>query len=458
MSDYNDSPSRPKNSKVLGKIKSSLFERTLSVAKIGLNAGLKYAAHKASGQSNEQFLTNQATYLSQELGELKGSLMKAGQMLSMYGEYFFPPQANEWLKKLQTDSPPVEWSVIKSYLESYFDADLLDELEIEPKAVGTASMGQVHRAKIKATGEKIALKIQYPHLDKAIDSDIKALKTLLGLAKILPDGLNLDPVFEEIKSMLRQELDYCFEAKQTQKYYALVGQDSRFVVPRVYERYSNAKVLATEFIDGLKADHPLVAALSDQRRNRIAENFIDLYFKELFSWNFIQTDPHLGNYKIQIDPLGQDRIVLLDFGACREFPEDFMKSYRGLIKGSIIYDRDLFMQSAKNLGFIIDSDSEEYIKTFESFCYETVEPFWSAQDPRNINQKINHDGLYHWKETDLPSRVVKKAFQFKNFDLRTPPQNILFLDRKTGGVFIFLSVLKARINARNIVDPYLNSF
>ena len=458
MSDNNDSPLGPKNSKSLSKIKSSLFERTLSVAKIGLNAGLKYAAHKATGQSNEQFLTNQATYLSQELGELKGSLMKAGQMLSMYGEYFFPPQANEWLKKLQTDSPPVEWSVIKSYLETYLDSNLLDELEIEPKSIGTASMGQVHRAKIKATGEKIALKIQYPHLERAIDSDVRALKTLLGLAKILPDGLNLDPVFEEIKMMLRQELDYKFEATQTQKYYNLVGSDTRFIVPRVFERYSNAKVLATEYIEGLKADHPIVLALSEQRRNKIAENFIDLYFKELFSWNFVQTDPHLGNYKIQIDPHGNDKIVLLDFGACKEFPDDFMSAYRGLIKGSIIFDRDLFIASAKNLGFIIDSDSAEYIQTFESFCYETVEPFWSAQDPRNINQKISPDGKYHWKDTDLPSRVVKKAFQFKNFDLRTPPQNILFLDRKTGGVFIFLSVLKAHFNARNIVDQYLKSF
>lgn len=456
MSDNNKGDKSHKNSH-LSKIKSSLFERSLSVAKIGLNAGLKYAAHKATGQNLDDFMINQASFLTKELGQLKGSLMKAGQMLSMYGEYFFPPQANEFLKKLQTDSPPVAWPVMKSYLENYLSPELLDELEIEPQALGSASMGQVHRARVKSTGEKIVLKIQYPNLEQAIDSDIKALKTLLNFSKLIPSELNLDPVFEEIKLMLRQELNYTTEAELTVKYGDLIKDDPRFIVPKVFLRYSNERVLATEYLDGLKADHPLVQSLSQQRRDRLSENFIDLYFKELFTWNLVQTDPHLGNYKIQIDPLGNDRLVLLDFGACGQFPHEFIQAYRGMIKGSIVFDRDLFIQSAEKLGFIIPTDSPEYIKTFESFCYETVEPFWKHDDPRNINKKISAEDKYHWKETDLPARVVKKAYQFKNFDLRTPPKDILFLDRKTGGVFIFLSVLNAHINARKIVDPYLNS-
>jgi len=456
MSDNNKGDKSPKKNE-LNKIKSSLFERSLSVAKIGLNAGLKYAAHKASGKNLDQFMIHQASFLTQELGQLKGSLMKAGQMLSMYGEYFFPPQANEFLKKLQTDSPPLEWSVMKTNIENYLSPDLLDELEIDPVSIGSASMGQVHKAKIKSTGEKIVLKIQYPNLEQAIDSDIKALKTLLNFSKLIPSELNLDPIFEEIKLMLRQELNYETEAQLTLKYREMIKDDSRFKVPQVFLKYSNQKVLATEYLEGFKADHPMIQALSQPRRDRLAENFIDLYFKELFSWNLVQTDPHLGNYKIQIDPLGQDKLILLDFGACSQFSESFIKSYRGMIKGSIIFDRDLFLKSSAELGFINSTDSKEYLQAFESFCYETVEPFWSYSDPRNTDQKISPDGKYHWKNNDLPARVVKKAYQFKNFDLRTPPKDILFLDRKTGGVFIFLSVLKAHINARKIVDPYLNS-
>ncbi len=439
----------------LTNIKSSLFSRGLSVAKLGLNAGLKYAGTKVGQSSMDEFWTSQAGLFTKEFGELKGSLMKAGQMLSMYGEYFFPPQANEILKTLQSDSPAIEWPMMKETLEKHMSAELIDELEIDPEAIGCASMGQVHKARIKKTGEIIALKIQYPGLDKAIDSDVKALRTLLKVSQILPDSIDLNPVFEEIKSMLRQELNYTEEAELTRRYRALVLKDNRFYVPKVYDRYSNQKVLATEYVDGLKADHPLIQTLSQKRRNRLAENFLDLYFKEIFEWNLVQTDPHLGNYKIQIDSLGNDRLVLLDFGACREFGLNFMKSYRQMVKGSVIFDEKMFLQASRKLGFITETDSDEYIQIFSDFCYETVEPFWTPEDPRNKSNKIAADGTYHWKQTDLPGRVVKKAMQFKNFDLRTPPREIIFLDRKTGGVFIFLSVLKAEINARKIIDPYL---
>lgn len=428
--------------KELKNIKSSLLSRSFSVAKLGLGASLKYAGSKITQRPLEDFLNSQALSFAKELGELKGSLMKAGQMLSMYGEYFLPPQANKVLKSLQSESPPIEWATMKKYLSKYLSKDLMAELEIDPVSIGSASMGQVHKARIKSTGEWIAIKIQYPDVDKAIDSDISALKTLLKLSKVLPVGLDLTAVFEEVKSMLRQELDYDGEAQLTIQYRELIKDDPRFIVPKVYLRYSNKNVLSTEYIEGLRADDPLVQSLSQKRRDRLSEEFLELYFKEIFEWNLIQTDPHLGNYKIQIDALGNDRLVLLDFGACRAFSNKFMKSYRRMIKGSVLKDDKLFLAAAADLGFIIKGDQPEYIKAFTEFCYETVEPFQS-------------EGNYHWKNSDLPGRVVKKAIQFKNFDLRSPPREILFLDRKTGGVFIFLSVLKADINARKIINSYL---
>lgn len=448
----------PDNSHKKGKlsqIKSSVFSRGLAVAKIGLNAGVKYASTKVSQGSMDDYLVSQAGHITKEIGQLKGSLMKAGQMLSMYGEYFLPPQANNLLKTLQSDSPSLEWSTMSDYLSQFLSAELLAELEIEQESIGSASMGQVHKAKILSTGETIALKIQYPNVEKAIGSDVAALKTLLKMTKILPAGIDLDPVFEQIKLMLHQELDYAKEADLTEKYGEYVAGDDRYKVPKVYRRYSNNKVLATEYLEGFKADHALVQSLSQKRRNRLSENFLELYLKEIFDWNLVQTDPHLGNYKIQLDPMGNDKIVLLDFGACASFSEDFIKTYQRMIKGSVVHDEELFLKAAAGLGFIIPSDSKEYIDIFSSFCYETVEPFWTPDDKRNTKGKVLPDGTYNWKETDLPGRVVKKAVQFKNFDLRSPPKEILFLDRKTGGVFIFLAVLKAHINARKIIDPFL---
>lgn len=443
--------------KKLSQIKSSVLSRSLSLAKIGINAGIKYASTKVTNTPIESFINSQTIQLAKEFGELKGSLMKAGQMLSMYGEHFLPAEANNALKALQSDSIPFEWYVMEKHLRTYLDDDLLQELDINPESIGTASMGQVHLATIKSTGQRIALKIQYPDVDKAIDSDVAALRKILSVSKILPSGIDLTKVFDEIKSMMRQELDYILEAQKTQRYFDLLKDDDRYIVPEIHTRYSNQRVLATTYIEGLKADHNLVQAISEARRNRLAENFLELYFKEIFDWNYVQTDPHLGNYKIQLDSSGKgnDRIVLLDFGATTEFSESFIGHYRKMIKGAIILDRPMFYEAAQNLGFINDQDTEEYKKIFEDFCFQTVEPFWNPSDPRNTDNKVAADGTYDWKKNDLPSRVVKTALQFRNFALRPPPQDMLFLDRKTGGVFIFLSVLRARINARKIIDPFL---
>ncbi len=431
------------SSKKLSQIKSSVFSRSLSLAKLGLAAGLKYTSSKITNSPLDELLNSQALLLTKEFGELKGSLMKAGQMLSMYGEHFLPPEAVKTLKTLQSDSPAMEWSLMRQQLERYLAPEALSELEINPEPIGNASMGQVHLATILASGRKIALKIQYPDLERAIDSDVAALKKILSLTKILPSGLDLTNVFEEIKMMLRQELDYNFEANQTRTYRELLQADSRFIVPEVFERYSNGRVLATEYVEGLRTDHPLVQGLSNARRNRLSENFLELCFREIFEWNFVQTDPHLGNYKVQIDSLGADRLVLLDFGATKKFDESFIAHYRRMIKGAILEDAALFLNGAGGLGFVREGDKKDYVETFQRFCYETVEPFKSAGD-------------YNWKTNDLPNRVIKSALQFRNFDLRAPPRDILFLDRKTAGVFTFLSGLEAKINARKIIDPFLN--
>lgn len=428
--------------KKLTQIKSSVFSRSLSLAKLGVNVGLKYASTKISNTPFEEFINTQAHSITKEFGELKGSVMKAGQMLSVYGEHFFPPEATQVLKTLQSDSPSIEWPVMREYISEYLDQELLDELEINPDPIGSASMGQVHLAIIKKTHEKIALKIQYPDVDKAIDSDVAALKRILSLSKILPAGVDLTNVFEEIKTMLRQELDYVREAEHTQRYYNLTLGDDRFVIPKVFSKYSNNKVLATEYIEGLKPDHQLIQSLSDTRRNRLAANFLDLYFKEIFDWSFVQTDPHIGNYKIQIDSKGNDRLVLLDFGATKQYDSAFISSYKKLIKGAVFENETIFTAGATELGFIIKSDPKDYIEAYKSFCYEMVEPFKA-------------ENTYSWKNNDLPKRIIKKAMQFKNYDLRSPPQDIIFLDRKTAGVFTFLAILNADINARRIIEPYL---
>lgn len=452
--------------KKLGKIKSSVFSRGLSLAKLTLGGSVQLAGHglerifandAKKQESWKKFLSSQALGLSGELGDLKGSLMKAGQMLSMYGEYFLPPEANQFLKSLQSNSAPVEWTFMESVLKKRLSAKQLSQLEIDPRPIGTASLGQVHKAKVIKTGEWIALKIQYPGVDKAIESDLKMLKTFLKFMDILPKDFNSEPMFKEVSLMLHQEVDYAQEMKATEDYARRLKGDSRFVIPRVIKEFCGEKVIATSFESGVSTDDPSVLNLSATRRNKLASHFLDLYFTELCEWGLFQTDPHLGNYKIRINPNGEDQIVLLDFGATRQYDEEFLKAYREMIRSASLGNRKKIRSTSLTLKFLHKDDPEDLKVLFEDFVIASVEPFQTPDQVEPQYKKFfNEQGYYKWKETDLPTRLTKMVFQIiQNYKVRSPPSEVIFLDRKSGGVFIYLATLRAEINSKAIFEKHL---
>lgn len=449
----------------LSKIKSSVFSRGLSIAKMTLNTSAGLAAHSIGTLlSNSEtkdakwkdFLQNQAAGLSEELGKLKGSLMKAGQMLSMYGEHFLPPEANQFLKNLQSNSQAIKWEVIEKIIQERMSPEQLAQLEIDPEPIGTASLGQVHRAQVKATGEWIALKVQYPGVDKAIDSDLKALRQFLSLSKLLPKDVNLDPLFAEVRSMLSQEIDYDKEIAHTKSYAARLQGDERYVVPQIKDEFCAPKIIATSWEKGLSPDDPMVKQLSQQRRNQLGLNFLNLYFIELFQWGIVQTDPHLGNYKVRLNPEGKDQLVLLDFGAVRDYPQEFLQPYYRMIKSLERNDLEGLRQAAMDLKFLYEADAPKLKQSFEDFCLMTMEPFLDPKDIRANKNFMADSGNYDFKNSDLPQRATKKGFEImQNFKLRAPPSEILFLDRKTGGVFIFLRVLETNLRGRESLMQFL---
>lgn len=465
MPDNKGSKPNNKNSKTISKIKSSVWDRSFSLTKLSVKAGataLKESILSLKNKTDDDplwknIMKEHAGTISRELGELKGSLMKAGQMMSMYGEYFLPPETNEVLKSLQSDSPPVAFEYIENIIRQELGDEKLNELEIENQSWATASLGQVHRAKIKSTQEWIVLKVQYPRIEEAIDSDVAALKRILQIMKLLPKEMAFESVFTEIKEMLHFETDYNREADFTEKFAKLLEQDQRYVVPRVYRRYSTKKILATSFERGIRADDPIIKSLPQDRRNRLAEAFLDLYFKELFQWRQMQTDPHAGNYRIRVSADGKDQIVLFDFGATREFPESFMNPYYRMIQASLRGDNDAFNQAATELKFIFHNDDPQLKDLFTEFCFQMIEPFLEPHDSRNPMQFMDAQGHYDFKKTTLPTRVTQKAWQIiKTFKWRSPPREIIFLDRKTGGVFIFLALMEAKFPARRVLLPYLS--
>ncbi|MBX3023147.1 MAG: AarF/ABC1/UbiB kinase family protein [Bdellovibrionales bacterium] len=432
----------PQKKEALRQIRTGILSRGLSLAK---------ASIKASRMAAQGILTDRPIWLGQvesliaELGQLKGTAMKVGQTLSMYGEHLLPKEVNELLKTLQSNSPPLHWDAILPILEKQLGADKLSELEIEPTPVASASIGQVHRARIKATGEVLAVKVQYPGVDSAVETDLKLLKFILNVSDLVPRGPRFDQVFEEIRVMFHQEINYERELEYAQMFYRLLKDDERYIVPKPYERYCTRKILTTAFIEGVSADSSQAQALPLERRNQLGLSFLHLYLRELFEIRQMQTDPHLGNYRIHISPDGHDRLVLFDFGAVRDVPTEFLKSYALLVEGGIYEQARLVEKGGRRLGLLQPQDTLELVKDYVDLCFLLTEPFKNS--------------VYDWGASDLPKRVAAKVSRIAvSYKLRAPPRELVFLDRKLGGVFIFLSVLKCKMDGRPAVEAALKSY
>jgi predicted unusual protein kinase regulating ubiquinone biosynthesis (AarF/ABC1/UbiB family) len=454
---------KEKAASTLKKIRSGALSRGLALARVSLGAGARAASHAISNvmgsgaaedvQSRKlAHLKAQLTVLAKELGSLKGSVMKVGQMLSLYGEHFLPPEVNVVLKSLQSQSPPVAWKEMEKVLKRQLPPERLAELEIEQTSMAAASLGQVHRARRKSDGKLLALKIQYPGVEKAIESDIRALKGILNVSKLIPGGPRYDALFDEVRDMLKLEVDYRRELASTQVFREFFRDTPELVLPEVFPEYSNKRVIATSLEMGEPIDSPRVRGLPQQRRDRLARIVLEEYFREFYRLHQVQTDPHFGNYRIRIDDEtgpGQspekykDQLIMFDFGAVRKFSDEFVRAHSAMLRGSMEGDVAVVRAAAERLGFMRPDDPPELVQKFYDFCVAFLEPFAS-------------DTPYDWGASDLPKRIMKDGMALAmGFKLRAPPQEVVFLDRKIGGVFIFLQVLGARVAGREILLRHL---
>jgi predicted unusual protein kinase regulating ubiquinone biosynthesis (AarF/ABC1/UbiB family) len=405
-------------------------------------------------------LTEQAQLLAEELGKLKGSIMKVGQVLALYGEHFFlPPEVVEVLRTLQDSSPPLEWQALQPVLERELGTRRLAELEVEPQALAAASLGQVHQARRLRDGRELCIKIQYPGIAESIDSDLNTLGTLLLFSQVLPAGFNLSEMMAEVRSMLAREIDYEQELRTTSRFRQLLQDDNRFRIPETFPEYSTPRILTTAYEPGLTVDGPLTQALSQVRRNRLGAAALELFLREFFCWNLMQTDPHFGNYRIHPDPAGeQDQLILLDFGAVRQFPDAFRYAYYEMVRGAFWKDKERLWRAAVGLHFMPADTPRLALERFAEMCFLIVEPFTEPDSQGLVAPFINANGDYCWGASNLPQRVALAASKASlSFSFRIPPKEFIFLHRKLGGVFVFLATLNVELNARPLLLPYMGA-
>ncbi len=455
-------PDKPKN---VHRIKTGSFERRLSFTRSGLLAGGRMMAQapglwlgSKQGKANrrQRMLSEEARHLVKELGDLKGGAVKIGQMMALYGEHFLPAEVTEALHTLEDRTVALHWSSIEKVLQAELGEEKLQHLDIEQEPIGAASLGQVHRATDRKTGQQLCMKIQYPGVAETVDNDVDSVATMLKMANLITATEEFSAWLEEVRVMLHREVDYSIELETTQRFREMLQQDERFVVPEMFPQLSTSHVLTMSYESGYGLSSKEVQALPQQRRDTLGAQALELFLREVFDWGEIQTDPNFGNYRIRIaeDEGGVDQIVLLDFGAVQRYEQAFLQPLKDMIIGAYENDLAKVQRAAIALDFIKADYPDDVRESFTEVCAGIIEPLVFEADTVP-EYALNAEGQYKWKDSDLPTRIAKRAAKssFSRY-FRIPPKEFLFLNRKLIGVYTFIAVLDAQFNGSSILRPY----
>lgn len=376
-----------------------------------------------------------AELLAARLARLRGAAMKVGQMLSLEGDNMLPPEFAKALEILRSSAHQMPRDQVRGVLEAEFGRDFRDRfgsLSLEPMAA--ASIGQVHAATTKS-GEPIVLKIQYPGVAESIDSDVDNLRSLLQLARLLPGDLDVDALAREVKEELRREVDYARELRQVGLYREALGQRDGVFVPRAHPELSTPRILVLDHAPGVEL-LKFSEGADQQTRDRLGRMLLDLLLVELFEIRLMQTDPNPANYLYDAET---EKLVLLDFGAARAVPEKVSAIYRKAFVGLAQRDRSVLAEVLDELGLSTRPDSPVRDMIID-LSLESSEAF--------------DGGLYDFGATDLADRlqVHGRKLARHHKDMKSPPPEFIFFQRKLGGTFLLCRQLKARIDCRQLLE------
>lgn len=381
-----------------------------------------------------------ARRLAESLASMRGAAMKLGQLLSLEADDLLPGEVADILGTLRDAGDAMPREQLEKVLRRAWGEGWRErfvDFDFEP--IAAASIGQVHTATTR-DGRELALKIQYPGVARSIDSDVDNLATALRLARVLPREIDFTPLLAEAKRQLREEADYETEAGHLRRYGALLADEPRVVVPAVHDDFSTKTILAMDRLYGVPLEDLSGAGYDDARRDETAALLLRLVLREFFEFHFVQSDPNFANYLL----LRDGRVGLVDLGAGYAAPPALCRSYARLFGAALRDDRRGMAECAEEIGFVEPGDEAAAREALVDLIRLVTEPFRS-------------DGPYDFAASDLPlrAREASMALVFERRFWRPPPPPTIFLQRKLGGTFLLCVRLRARVDARALLEAAL---
>lgn len=414
---------------------------TASVA--GQYAGQKarrmFRSENDEGAQSESY-TRMAGQIADTLGELKGAVMKVGQIASQTQD-FLPKEFSEALEKLQKEAPPMPFDVIVGQIESELGKpipELFEYLQDTPYAA--ASIGQVHRGRLH-DGTDVIVKVQYPGVDESCDSDLKQLRMALKLGGLLKmPKESVDQLFGEIRERLREELDYENEANNLRMFHEFHKDQPWVLIPRVIPDHSTRRVLTMELIEGDHVSKVCSDRYDQDTINLIGHRIFELMADQLFRFQCIHGDPHAGNFAYRPD----GSIVMYDFGCVKKLKPEIVEAYRNALNAALDEDYEALDRYLIDLGARVSNQpavDEAYYAMWRDIL---IVPF-------------EQEGFYDFADAEIHKQVAAKTSTvFKYLDRFKPPVESIFIDRMIAGHYWMLKRLGVQAAFRAELEKYLH--
>jgi predicted unusual protein kinase regulating ubiquinone biosynthesis (AarF/ABC1/UbiB family) len=332
------------------------------------------ASEERRAQLEEQFAIRTAEDVARVLGGMKGAIMKAGQMVSFIADGL-PPEAQAALATLQADVPPMAPSLAEGVIRDELGADPSKLfLDWDPVPVAAASIGQVHRA-VMPDGRLVAVKVQYPGVDKAIQSDLDNAEFLYGLfASFALKNMDVKPMVDELRARMGDELDYRLEAV-CQKEFADRYRDHPFIhVPDVIPERSSRRVITSDWVDGMNWKEFLDTATPAQKHTA-AEVLFRFAEGSIWHHRVFNGDPHPGNYRFHPE---SGKVTFLDFGLVKRWAPGELEGLSPILDAILAQDPEGTMKAVVHSGFL-PADSGVSAERLYEYCTLPYLPFQAEE-------------------------------------------------------------------------------
>ncbi len=431
----------------MSEFPSSRFERGARLARTGAKVGANYAKRhlqkklgkQSDAEAESKFHRENARKIYNEFAKLRGTALKLAQMISIDGS-MVPEEFVDVMAEAQYSVPPISKVLVRRIISQELGKppeQLFDDFE--PEAFAAASLGQVHRAKLK-DGTRVAIKVQYPNVRETIESDLSMAKVIY---KRMISSRKIEAYFEEIRSTLITETDYIREGEHINRYHEWYSGEE-VITPQWIPEFSTDKVLTMTLLDGIHLSEFIRKHEVDtELRDRFGQLLFNFFHAQVNEHCTLHADAHPGNF-LYTD---EGKLGVLDFGCIKTCPADFFYNFLSMLPAHLEGDDQEIRRLYDKLEILYENpdESESEMEIYEfcrSFADHIIEPYRHSE--------------FDFGDQEYADRLNKLVRRASELAEPRGSEHFIFLSRLLVGVYRMMMKLGARVKTEEGLETILN--